>query len=50
MRNSGAIRVGIGGWVGILLDQVTDDVLESHLREARQIIASKQKPARKRRM
>ena len=40
--------VGIGGWVGILLDQVADDVLESHLREARQIIASKRKPARQR--
>ena len=39
--------VGAGGWVGILLDQIADDALESHLREARQIIASKRKPARK---
>ena len=34
--------VGVSGWVGILLDQIADDALESHLREARQIIASKQ--------
>jgi hypothetical protein len=33
--------VGVGGWVGILLDQIADDALESHLREARRIIASK---------
>jgi uncharacterized protein YdhG (YjbR/CyaY superfamily) len=33
--------VGAGGWVGILLDQIADDALESHLREARRIIASK---------
>jgi hypothetical protein len=26
--------VGAGGWVGILLDQIADDALESHLREA----------------
>ena len=38
--------VGVGGWVGILLDQIADDALESHLREARRIIASKRKPAR----
>jgi uncharacterized protein YdhG (YjbR/CyaY superfamily) len=37
--------VGAGGWVGILLDQIVDDALESHLREARRIIASKRKPA-----
>ena len=36
-----------GWWVGILLDQIADDALESHLREARRIIASKRKPARK---
>lgn len=41
--------VGVGGWVGILLDQVDDDVLASHLREARQLIASKRMPAGKRR-
>ena len=39
--------VGVNGWVGILLDQIADDALESHLREARRIIASKRKPARK---
>jgi uncharacterized protein YdhG (YjbR/CyaY superfamily) len=39
--------VGAGGWVGILLDQIADDALEIHLREARRIIASKRKPARK---
>src|SRR4029079_17933704 len=40
--------VGAGGWVGILLDRIADDALESHLREARRIIASKRKSARKR--
>jgi hypothetical protein len=39
--------VGAGGWVGILLDQIRDDALESHLREAQRIIASERKPARK---
>jgi hypothetical protein len=38
--------VGAGGWVGILLDQIPDDALESHLREARRIIAARRKPAR----
>ena len=38
--------VGVGGWVGIFLDRISDDALESHLREARQIIASKSKRAR----
>ena len=42
--------VGVAGWVGILLDQIADDALESHLREARRIIASKRKPARKARV
>lgn len=40
--------VGVGGWVGILLDQIADDALESHLREARGMIAAKRRPARKR--
>lgn len=40
--------VGVAGWVGVLLDQIADDALESHLREARRIIASKRKPPRKR--
>ena len=33
--------VGAGGWVGVLLDEITDDALESHLREARRIIAAR---------
>ena len=41
--------VGVAGWVGILLDQIGDDTLESHLREARQIIGAKRKPRRQRR-
>jgi len=40
--------VGVGGWVGILLDRITDDALESHLREAWRIIAAKRPAARKR--
>ncbi len=35
--------VGVSGWVGILLDAVKDDALESHLREAHRIIAAKRK-------
>lgn len=38
---------GAGGWIGILLDTVTDDVLQSHLREAHRLIATKRKPARR---
>jgi hypothetical protein len=38
--------VGAGGWVGILLEAIADDALESHLREARRIIAAKRRPAR----
>jgi uncharacterized protein YdhG (YjbR/CyaY superfamily) len=41
--------VGVNGWVGIVLDQIADDALESHLREARRIVAAKQKPLRKQR-
>ena len=37
--------VGVGGWVGIVLEQIADDALESHLREAWRIIAAKRKPA-----
>jgi len=40
--------VGVNGWVGILLDQIADDALESHLREARRLIEVKRKPARRR--
>lgn len=36
--------VGAGGWVGILLDTIKDDALQSHLREAHRLIASKRKP------
>jgi uncharacterized protein YdhG (YjbR/CyaY superfamily) len=39
--------VGVSGWVGILLDRVTDDALQSHLREAWRIIAAKRKPVRR---
>jgi uncharacterized protein YdhG (YjbR/CyaY superfamily) len=38
--------VGAGGWVGILLDAIQDDALESHLREAWRIIAAKRKSRR----
>ncbi len=38
--------VGVNGWVGVLLDQIGDEALESHLREARQIIASKRRNSR----
>lgn len=41
--------VGPRGWIGVLLDKVTDDVLRSQLREAHRIIAGKRKPARRRR-
>ena len=39
--------VSAGGSVSILLDQIAGDALESHLREARRIIASKRKPSRR---
>ena len=40
--------VGPGGWIGILLDMVTDDdVLQSHLREAHRIIATKRERPRR---
>jgi uncharacterized protein YdhG (YjbR/CyaY superfamily) len=38
---------GAAGWIGILLDAVSDDVLQSHLREAHRIIATKRKPPRR---
>jgi phosphoribosylglycinamide formyltransferase-1 len=41
--------VGTSGWVGIVLEQIADDALESHLREARRIIAATRTPARTRR-
>lgn len=39
--------VGAGGWVGILLDAIQDDALQSHLREARRIIAARRKSTRR---
>ena len=39
--------VGTDGWVGILLDAIADDALESHLLEAHRIIAAKRTPARR---
>jgi uncharacterized protein YdhG (YjbR/CyaY superfamily) len=39
--------VGTDGWVGILLDSIADDALESHLREAHRIIGAKRTPARR---
>ncbi|HTM03835.1 MAG TPA: DUF1801 domain-containing protein [Vicinamibacterales bacterium] len=38
--------MGVGGWIGILLDQIADDALESHLREAHSLIAAKRRPRR----
>jgi uncharacterized protein YdhG (YjbR/CyaY superfamily) len=40
--------VGVSGWVGIVLDEIADDALASHLREAHRLIAAKQTPARRR--
>ena len=40
--------VGVGGWVGILLDQIAQDALEGHLRDAWRIIAGKRKTSRSR--
>ena len=39
--------VGKGGWVGVLLDMVTDEALQSHLREAHRLIAAKRTPGRR---
>lgn len=36
--------VGVGGWVGIVLERIADDALASHLREAWRIISAKRKP------
>jgi uncharacterized protein YdhG (YjbR/CyaY superfamily) len=38
--------VGTSGWVGIELDQIRDDALQEHLREAWEIVARKQKKRR----
>ena len=39
--------VGVNGWVGIVLDEIADDALGSHLREAHRIISAKGKRSRK---
>jgi uncharacterized protein YdhG (YjbR/CyaY superfamily) len=40
--------VGPSGWIGVELDQVSDEALEIHIREAWKIAAPKKKKARKR--
>ena len=40
--------VGTSGWVGIELNQIRDDALQEHLREAWEIVARKQKKRRRR--
>ena len=35
--------VGGAGWIGVELDQVNDDALEGHIKEAWRLIASKQR-------
>jgi hypothetical protein len=35
--------VGVGGWVGVELDQVDDEELACHIREAWQLIAAKKR-------
>ena len=40
--------VGSSGWIGIELDQIRDEALEIHVREAWQLAASKKKKARQR--
>lgn len=38
--------VGTSGWIGVELDQVTDEVLDAHIRRAWQMIAAKKKSRR----
>jgi uncharacterized protein YdhG (YjbR/CyaY superfamily) len=38
--------VGAGGWVGIHLDQIRDDALQIHVRDAWSLVARKRKPPR----
>lgn len=40
--------VGAGGWIGILLDEIGDDALAAHLREAWRLIAARRKAPRRR--
>jgi uncharacterized protein YdhG (YjbR/CyaY superfamily) len=40
--------VGSGGWIGIKLDQIGDEVLEIHIREAWELAARKKKTSRQR--
>jgi hypothetical protein len=35
--------VGVGGWIGIELDQIRDDALEIHVRKAWELAAGKKK-------
>jgi hypothetical protein len=39
--------VGSSGWVGIELDQIRDDALQIHLREAWELVARKRKRRRR---
>jgi hypothetical protein len=41
--------VGSSGWIGVELDQVTDDALHGHIREAWSLIVKKEDGKRKRR-
>ena len=41
--------VGGAGWIGVELDQVSDDALEAHIRQAWQLIENKKKKATRRR-
>jgi hypothetical protein len=38
--------VGVSGWIGVELDQVSDDALDGHIREAWQLIVKKDRSRR----
>ena len=38
--------VGSSGWIGVELDQVSDDALDGHIREAWQLIVKKDRSRR----
>jgi hypothetical protein len=42
--------VGSSGWVGITLEQIRDDALQIHMREAWELVAGKRKKPRARRL
>ena len=42
--------VGSSGWVGIKLEQIRDDALQIHMREAWELVAGKRKKPRARRL